>query len=207
MGRKSRLVLAALTLGLLAHDSLSAGVPDPGLSDAPNVIVSPLGNLEYTVTVVGSSGPIDTALVQLIFSDDADSLVCWCTTQTHPVIEALTNAAGEASFFIAGGGCIDPALTASGLAVEVFANGIKLGEVGVVSPDAVDGTGTKPTGGWNPGGFCSVGLSDGAYHTGPISTGAYDYCTDLDSDGNVSLADAVTLTAPIADGDTCTQAP
>lgn len=204
MGRRSRLVLAALTAGLLTAGFASAGVPDPGLSDAPNVIVSPQGNLEYVVTVVGSSGPIDTALVQLIFSDEADTLVCWCSGETHPLIEAVTNSAGEASFFIAGGGCVEPSATVSGLVVEVFANGIKLAEVGVVSPDAVDGAGILPTGGWNPGVSCAVGLSDATVHTAAIASGTYEFCTDIDSDLIVSLADAVTLTAPIAGGDACT---
>ncbi len=205
MGRRTRLVITALTFGLLSAGTAAAGVPDPGLSTVPNVVVSPLGNLTYTVNVQGSGGPIDSALVQLIFSDEADTLVCWCVGATHPVIEAVTNASGDADFLISGGGCVDPSASVSGTIVEVYANGIKLSEVGVVSPDAVDNGGILPTAGWNPGGSCSVGLSDATYHTGPISSGAYDYCTDIDSDGAVTLTDAVVLTQPISAGDVCTQ--
>ena len=108
MGRSYRLLLGVLVAAVVVPVAVYAGIPDPSLSDAPNVIYSPGGNLEYIVTVNGSSGPISGATVQVIFSPEADSLVQWCVGQTHPTIEATTDANGEAHFFIGAGGCIDP---------------------------------------------------------------------------------------------------
>jgi len=91
--------------------------------------------------------------------------------------------------------------------VEVFANGFKIAEVGVVSPDAVDDSGTLPTSGWNPAGTCHVVLADAVAHTGPIVTAVYSFCTDMNSDGLVNVADAVIVTPSIIGAPSCTQAP
>ena len=195
---------STVALGLVAAGAL-ANIPDPQLSDVPNVIATPGGSMAYTVTVVGSQGPVDTALVEIVFSPAADALVCWCSGQAHPVISAVSNAAGEATFFIEAGGCVDPARLGSTVA-EVYANGILLNSVGLTSPDAVDGTGNLPTdGGYATGGVCTVGLSDATFHTGPISSGTYEFCSDMDSDLGVALADAVLLTTPISSGETCSE--
>jgi len=207
MGRSLRLLLAALTAGALTASFCSAGIPDPSLSSAGNVLVNPDGSLQYTVSVVGQSGPIDSAIVQLVFSTETDGLVCWCTGQTHPTIEALSGPTGDADFFISAGGCVDSGLVASPPAVEVFANGFKIAEVGVVSPDAVDDAGLLPLQGWSPGGTCQVVLSDAVFHTGPIVSAAYSFCTDFNSDGAVNVSDAVIATAPIILATACTQAP
>lgn len=188
----------------------SAGVPDPDLCTVPNVILSPLhptNALEYVVTVVGADGPIDSALVQLVFSAEAAGLVCWCTGQTQPIIEDYTNPSGLAVFQVFGGGCLNPASTVSP-PVQVFANGILLREVGVVSVDPVDVTGKLPTDvGYNPGGNCNSALSDATFITPSIKVGALNYCTDLNSDGAVNITDAVLFTPGIKVGFTCTQAP
>lgn len=205
MGRSPWLLASALTVGLLTASVALAGIPDPALSDVPNVYYSPGGAGEYIVTVNSSEGPVDGATVQLVFSASADALVCWCVGQTHPIIETTTAANGEASFFIGAGGCLDPAELAMLPAVEVFADGIKLAEVGAVSPDATDGAGDFPWEGWNPGGSCETGISDGVNHTAPIASGSYEFCSDVDSDGQVALSDAVTLTVDISTGSACTQ--
>jgi len=204
--RRTREVLALATaLGVLSAGLCFANIPDPSLSDVPNVVGSPQGTLPYTVTVVGSQGPVDTALVEIVFDAAADALVCWCTGQAHPVISGVTNAAGQVTFFIEAGGCVDPARLGSTVA-EVYANGILLNSVGLTSPDAVDGTGNLPTdGGYATGGVCTVGLSDATFHTGPISSGTYEFCSDMDSDLGVALADAVLLTTPISSGETCSE--
>lgn len=205
MGRSSRLLLAVAVIGVLAANVCFAGLPDPALSTAGNVILSPNASIDYVVEVIGSEGPIDTALVQIVFSTETDGLVCWCTGQVHPNIEGYTNALGQATFNLAGGGCVDSSLVSTPPAVEVFANGIKIAEVGVVSPDAVDGLGRVPTDpGYDPMGSCTVGVGDAANHTGPIVTSTYSFCTDLNSDGALTLADAVLVSEDIINSASCT---
>jgi len=207
MGRSSRLLLVATVVGVLTASVAFAGIPDPALSNVPNVITSPDGSLAYVVDVVGASGPIDSALVQIIVGTEADGIICWCVGQTHPTIEAFTNAAGQATFNIAAGGCVDSALVVTPPAVEVFANGIKIGQPGVVSADVVDSNGTLAQGGWTPGASCAVSVGDAVYFTPFIANGTYGFCADLDSNGTVSLSDAVLVTPPIAFGASCTAGP
>lgn len=204
MGRRIVLLLA-IAVGVTGFSVANAGIPDPTFCDVPNVLVNPGGDLQYTVFVANSSGPIDSALVQIVFSTEVDGFLCWCVGQTHPLIQGYSNASGEATFNIAAGGCVDPTLVGSPPAVEVLANGVSLAQVGVVGPDAVDDGGILPTSGWNPGGLCRVGLSDASRHTVPFSTFAYDYCSDLDSSGSVGLLDAVIATVPISTASACTQ--
>ena len=206
MGRRYQLLLAAVVAGVVMAGVANAGIPDPNLSDVPEVVFVPGGGLQYMVTVNGSEGPIDTATVQLVFSVEADGLIAWCTGQAHTnrIISAQTNASGIATFDIAAGGCIDPARTAGTPVVEVFANGIKLAEVGCVSPDVVDNNGILPTSGWVVGGIAVVGLSDAGFHTPAIKTGGFEYCTDLNSDGAIGLDDASILTPWVKGGNNCT---
>lgn len=205
---RSGILLTTLGLALVFMTAPAwANIPNSSLSTVPNVIVEPGGLTDYTVTIVGQLGPVHQALVELIFSPAADTLLCWCDGQTHPVITGLTDPNGDVVFNISGGGCIDPALLPGGVAVEVFANGFKMAEVGVVSADAVDSSGNLTTEGWNPVGSCSVGLSDATYFSQSISTGVYEFCADLNSDGSVGLEDGVMLTQPITSGIFCTQAP
>lgn len=206
MGR-IKFLLALAVVALTSTSLAFAGVPDAGLSNAPNVLITPDGSLEYIVYVANASGPIDTAQVSLIFSVEAAGLVCWCTGQTQPLIQGVTDVAGEASFFISGGGCLNPDSTVSIPVVQVIANGVLLDEVGVVSPDIVDNGGKLPTQGWNPGGLCEAGLGDLVSHTGPLASGAYSFCSDFDSNGVIDLGDAVLVTPALATGATCTQAP
>lgn len=207
MGRWIQVLLAALVVGVATTGVSYAGVPNPSLSTVPNIVTSPNGGMETLIVVVGDEGPIDTAVVQIVFSTEVAGLVCWCTGQTEPVVTGTTNASGQVSFFIAGGGCIDPTAVSSPPAVEVFANGYFLKQVGVVSVDAVDGTGKLPTDvGYSTGGVCSAGLSDATFFTGPLKNGIYEFCADLDSDLDCDLDDAVAITPGIKTGATCTEA-
>lgn len=207
MGRWIHVLSTALVVGVATAGAASAGVPNPSLSTVPNIVLTPDGSLPTTIIVVGDEGAIDTALVQIVFSSEAAGIICWCTGQTQPLIQGLTNASGEVTFFVGGGGCVDPADVGVPPAVEVFANGTLLAEVGTVSVDAVDGAGLKPTEGWNPVGICTAGLNDATFHTPPLSQGFYSFCTDMDSDLDCDLVDAVTLTPGLKNGITCTKAP
>jgi hypothetical protein len=205
-----RRILLSSAVGLLltaTWGQASAGLPDPNLSTVPNVLVAPAASLAYTVRVASSDGPVSGALVRLAFSTEADGLACWSVGQNRPEIDAVTNAAGDATFFIAGGGCLDPSQLASPPVVEVFANGIKLAEVGVLSPDAVDGNGFFPWQGWNPAGTCRVGVGDAVAHTSPFALGTYSFCSDANSDNVVALADAVIFTSAISGGEFAPQQP
>lgn len=200
----NRALAVALVTGAVFAGTAAAGIPDPALSVVPNVLMSPAADIEYVVTVNGSQGPVADAIVEIVFSSEADALICWCATQVHPVVTATTDAAGQARFFIGAGGCIDPTLVASPPAVSVYANGIKLGEVGAVGPDAVDNAGLLPTQGWNPGASCEVSLSDASLHSPPIKGGGYSFCSDMNSDLLIDLSDAVVLSAAIKSGPVCT---
>jgi len=205
MGRSYRLLLGVLVAAMVVPAAVYAGIPDPSLSDVPNVLFSPGGDLEYIVTVNGSSGPIANATVELQFSDGADTLIAWCVGQTHPTISATTDANGEAHFFIGAGGCIDPSQISAPPAVEVFANAVKLSEVGCVSPDAVDASGLLPWQGWNPGAVASVSANDAAFLGQFFKTSVYDFCADLNSDGAVAGDDASLAAPAIKNSLSCTK--
>jgi hypothetical protein len=197
------MLTAALPAALLLVGTARADVPDPDQSIVPNVVYSPSSSFPYTVTVNSSTGALEGAVVSLVFSPAADALVCWCEGQDHPQISAVTDNLGQATFLIGGGGCVDPARL-GGVVVEVFAEGVKLAEVGAVSPDAADDNGILPTSGWNPGGTCEAGLTDAVFHTVPFASGAFEFCSDMNSDGNVGLDDVVLATPDLAQGSACT---
>ncbi len=193
MGRRYGVITLLLALGLLSASVSGAGVPDPNLSTVPNVTSAPGGGLLYNVTIVGSSGPIDSANVTLVWSSVGDTAACWCPTQLHPSISSTTNASGVATFNVKGGGCLNPATISGGIAVSVYVNSIKLKEVGQVSPDVVS----------TSAGPCVVGLSDAVDFTPPLATAVYSFCYDLNSDLQVGLADATILTPFAAGGASC----
>ena len=92
--------------------------------------------------------------------------------------------------------------------VQVFANGILLKEVGIVSVDPVDDFGRLPNqAGYSPGTTCKAALSDATFITPSMKTGGFNYCTDLNSDNLCNLNDAVLFTPPIKAGFVCTKAP
>lgn len=176
--------------------------------------MSPDGALTYTVRIVCPGGPLVGSTVNVLFNVVGDSLVCWCNTAPYtPGVPhsffAITNGAGFATFNFRGGGCVEHGLPAipgnNNFAAEVFADFVKLQECGVVSPDAVDNSGRVATDTpvWNPGANCAVGLADGVRHTPALSTATYAWCTDINSDHSVTLADAVILTPFLAAATSC----
>jgi hypothetical protein len=180
-------------LGIIAASSASAQ-PNLATSTVPNVIVSPGGGLPYQITIRDPAGlPVPGVLVTLAWGPAAAGMTCFCPGQFQPVA-APTNAAGVATFAIAGGGCIDPAI--AGAAITVTVGGVFFTAVGQVSPDWVNLAG-------NPIPDCSVGLGDAVTFSSWLARGAYTYCADINSDGRVGLADAVLVTPFIARSSRC----
>jgi hypothetical protein len=179
--------------------------------------MSPTGALAYSVTIVGTAGPINASRVEIRFNIPGDTLVCWCNVVPDPGLAPIThsffantNASGIATFNLRGGGCIERGLAAipgaADYAGEIFADGVKMVEFGTVSPDAVDGAGRLPTNTpalWDPAGTCAVGLSDAVQHTTPLSTAVYEWCTDINCDNACGVADAVILTPFLASAASC----
>jgi hypothetical protein len=196
--------LALSVIGFLGIPGSSRAAPDPGLSNVPECIpVTPNGALSFRVTIVGTTGPIDQSVVEVRFTAVGDTLVCWCSSNSGPRPRSFfgtTNILGIANIFISGGGCIEKGLSGipgpDDYAAEVFADGIKMQECGVVSPDAVDATGRLVTDGHGADGtgYCSVGLSDAVRYTDRIGQNIYDWCSDLNCDGAVGIADGVIFT-------------
>ena len=170
-----------------------AGIPDCTLSTIPNVVACPDGSMPTLFTIVSTSGPINGATVELRYSVAADTAACWCTGQTHPNISGITNASGQVTFYIHGGGCLNPATIPGGTAIEVYVNSIACKAIGQVSPDVISSR-TPP---------CQVTLADAVNFTVPLSSSIYGFCYDLNSDLAVGLTDAVLFTPPAASGATC----
>jgi len=125
-------------------------LPDPPVNGAWNS--APAHAAKYNVTILGAGGPINGAVVQVRMIAPGDTLACWCDTPVGPrsyVFQQVTNSSGVARFIIGGGGCIqyDLAATPGNLnyAGEVYADGVRMQEFGVVSSDAVDTAGRRAT--------------------------------------------------------------
>jgi hypothetical protein len=178
--------------------------------------VSPDGSLPYAVTVI-CNGPVVGAQVEVRFNAVGDTLVCWCNSVPGPrphSFWATTDASGVAVFHIPAGGCVMYGAAAipgsQKYVAEVFVYYgdliVKVQECGIVSPDACDAAGRRAihtSSAWDPAGACGVGLSDAVYHTTPISTSTYDWCTDINGDRMVGLSDATILTPYLAAGTSC----
>lgn len=219
MVRNTRLIMALAACGVLAAGVASANVPVPALSNVPRAMfIGPNAAFQathsadrskYNVTIVGTGGPINAAQVQVRMNVPGDTLTCWCNGLAGPrpyVFSGTTNASGIARLIISGGGCIQYGLAAipgtSDFAGEVFADGVRMQEVGTVSPDAVDNSGRRPTElppVWDPAGSCAPGLADAVEHTTPLATSAYDWCSDVGGgpgpapDGAVGLNDGISI--------------
>jgi len=204
MGRRIVFLSLVLLVPLLFLGQAAAQDPDPAHCTVPNVVYSPGGTYAYTVTVLDATDtPVYPCVVEIVFSVEADSLVCWCEGQAHPVILEFTDMQGDATFHIFAGGCIDPSLVSAPPAIQVFANGTLIGEVGGVSPDAGDAFGHFPWNDWTPGEGCGTGISDGVYHSSPLATAVYSFCTDMNSDLLITLIDAVLIAPSIKIGECC----
>lgn len=193
MDRRLRVLsLATVALVTMAGAAM-AGIPDCNLSVIPNVISTPNGTIPTTFTIVSSSGPINNATVELRYSANGNAAACWCTGQVHPNISGVTNASGQVTFNVSGGGCLNPATISGGVALQVFVNNIPCKQIGQVSPDVINTT-SPP---------CAVTLADAVNFTAPLATATYDFCHDLNSDLAVGLTDAVLFTTPAATAATC----
>jgi hypothetical protein len=218
MDRFLRRVVTLAVAGVACASLASANVPVPNLSTVRDCVgLSPNGALVYSVTIIGTQGPINAATVEIRFNVPGDTLTCWCSVVPDPggvptthSFFANTNAGGVATFNLRGGGCIERGLTAipgsNEFAGEVFAQGVKMAEFGTVSPDAVDGAGRLPTqtpGLWDPAGTCATALADAVQHTTPLATSTYEWCTDINCDDVVGLTDATILTPFLAGSAAC----
>jgi hypothetical protein len=216
-----RKALMLAVCGALAVGVASANVPDPNLSTVPECLIITPGNLgsldDYNVTIAGSGGTITGALVEVRFNAVGDTLTCWCNSNAGPrpyTFSSSTNGSGVATFQIRGGGCIEKGLAAipgnSDFAGEIYADGVKMQEFGTVSSDAVDNSGDRPTDTgnvWDPAGSCASGLADAVEHGTPLGSSAYDWCTDINCDGAVGLADGGYVTSALSQATACTELP
>ena len=186
--------------------NVASGVADPAQSSVPSVLINPDGSLDYIVTVRDTQGtPVSGSQVSIVISAAADALVCWCVSQEHPVITAVTDAAGNATFNIRGGGCVDPEELGS-VPAEVFADEVLLAGVGIVSPDVLHGNRMPTSPGAVPCGTCDVDMRDSEWHLTVINSQANEFCGDVDGDGVTALGDAVLLTVPLAKSSVCVSA-
>ena len=81
MGGFSRLLIAGVAVALGAATSW-ASVPDAANSTVPNVVYNPTGDKEYTVVIRdNANNPVQGVLVRIIFSEEADTTLCWCGGQ------------------------------------------------------------------------------------------------------------------------------
>jgi hypothetical protein len=160
----------------------TVGICDCSLSTVPNLIATPDGSITTVFLIISPSGPLADAEVMVCYPPEAQGVICWCTASQLPPYVVRTDDQGRAFFNIRGGGCIDPLIM--GGDIDVFVNGILIRQIGQVSPDIVR---TAPAG-------CEVSLADAVNFTSDLASSQYNFCHDLNSDGIVSLADAVIFT-------------
>jgi hypothetical protein len=207
MARFFRMSMLLAAVGVFAATAAVANIPSPELSDVPGYLtITPDASFGYTVTVNGPQGPVNGAGVEIRVSAFADPLVCWCAGQAHPSITGVTDTNGQATFNVAGGGCITPGALGE-VVCDVLADGILLGQVGINSPDAVNQSGLLNTDdAFTFDANCAVGLADAVFHTGPISGGLAEPCSKFTApyNGFVGVADAAFVTDYIVNGASCT---
>jgi hypothetical protein len=219
-GLRLRALLRVVVLSGLSATSAGAGEPAQPICSPldlstvpPCLAVSPNGSVAYTVTIVCPGGPVRGALVEVRFTAVGDTLTCWCFDEPGPrphVFSQSTNSLGVAEFHIRGGGCVeahDPATPGlEDFVAEIFADGVKTAELGLVSPDIVDAMGRRAVdtpNGWDPAGTCGSGLADAVAFTPSIAASQYDWCADINCDDAVTISDAVTLTPFLSGSISC----
>jgi len=106
----------------------------------------------------------------------------------------MTNAQGEATFDLHGGGCITNAMVGGGPVAQVFAGGVLLASIEVISPDLVDDNGNFPP----QGPPCVFGLPDFVWLISNTSIaggpGPMNECADYNRDGFVDQTDIILMT-------------
>ena len=226
-----RVLAIGLLLLVVVQRSVLAG-QEPNLSNVPDALTlspglrypsNPIGG--FTVHVERSLGPVQGSFVELEIASDADLLVSWCRApfggtagQSHPILTGFTDANGNVTFEVYGGGCLNPDdFYGATFIAQVRADGIVLDEPFINSPDAVDylgrkATDTPPEGGalrCDPGAegvsVAAVSLSDAVFHTRRIKLGLREKCTKFTPpfNGAVAVNDAVFLTPYVKNGNVC----
>lgn len=224
MARFLRISLVAAALSAFCAAGALANFPVPELSNVPDVMtVTPDASFGFTVNVQGQGGPINGAFVSVHVGGLNDDLLAYCVGQlragpdgddgSYLIASGNTNAGGDVTFLIAGGGCIPTESLGENWVVEVRADGVVLDNVVINSPDIVSTAGLRPiaAGADNcdpqgGGGVTDVGLSDAVSHTGNIALGLTDLCSKMTAPFTdpVALPDAVVLTGYIVAGTSCT---
>jgi hypothetical protein len=228
MARFLRLGTLLAMVGVLAASSALAGIVDPALSSVPNLVFCPTADVTYKVTAMSSLGPVVGATIEVrvnTTANGANPKICWCTvggqatsggtkksTTSTVSFTSTTNGVGVAEFKIAAGGCVTHLVGVR--FVEVFGNSIKIGQVGAISPDAVDQTGKLPTdtgyapndGAPIPAPACVVGLSDTSYLTPAFKGTVFNVCGDFAFPyAVVGLSDVTTFTPHIKGAHACSR--
>jgi len=222
MTRFLRISILVAAVAAIGATGALANVPDAGLSTTPEVITAtPDGSIAYTVTVIGTNNtPVSGAVVEVFVGALTFPLWSQCVGQlatpsgVDGILIGTTNASGtgQATFFFEGGGCVQ--VGGGDFVAKVKADGIPFGEPTLNSPDITNSGGERPDeNGENTcapqggGGVATVGLSDGTEHTGAISGGLVDICSNMTGpnfEDPVGLPDAVILSTYIVEGTTCT---
>lgn len=173
------------------------------LSTIPTKLLScPSGDLPpYQVKVLADDGlPLEGASVVVKFNAVAMSHHQFCAS-SKPVaavdgsasFSMTTDASGDASIQINGGGCSRNDATAS---ISVLVNGVVfLPNLLFMSADYDAAVSGIPT--------LDVGLSDASFYTPIFSNGTQNMCADITMDGLVALADATALNAHLSGSHSC----
>jgi hypothetical protein len=176
-------VLAVVAV-VLSFGVANATVPNPDLCSVDpcdnlnGMIICPyttvgIANAEFTVNVRNNDNlPIPGAFVEIEFLLPGNQWFC-----TNAVTTGMTDAAGNVTFNISAGGCVDGVE-----AVKVWANNVRLRTYNYVkSPDYDGATGDG-----------DVGITDLSFF-GVQFVNAAPGCTDYDNTGATGLTDLTTF--------------
>jgi hypothetical protein len=205
---KVRGCLIVVIVLVIARPVTAQNVPDFGQIKFPKTLpVSPDGGIPFTVKVVTENGPAQGAKVVIQIRPSTEPLVCWGVDQTFPTLTGYTDADGLITFHVTGGGCVDGDATQP--VALVYADNLTLGELSIVSPDAVNRAGlinTDPGFQFDAEG-CTVSLADAVFHGNAIALGLQEPCVDIvsatafnDYTVTVDSTDAAVLAPYLAGG-------
>jgi len=147
----------------------------------PALVIAPEGDPPTIVHAVDHCGeiPVPNLPVTITFDNALAAALTWDPTQSHPDVDATTNANGDAIFAIRGGGC-----SQAGTATVTCDHAMPLDDwSGAKSPD-IDGD-------------CVVRSDDVDYVRARLETA--DFCADLDGSGRVDAADLAIVIAALGD--------
>jgi hypothetical protein len=182
--RRALALLACSALLVLSSREAGA-VPSPANSTVPCLVACPGGDLSFTIVVRDLINiPIVGSMVTVEFPECASFVHCpqvptgylWDSGGRRAVV--FTNAVGEATFALMGGG------VCPGASVRVYADGVLLAARGLASTDQE--------------GDLYVGLGDEALASGKLGTA--DPTADFDCSGVVTAADVAVITAHVGHG-------